>query len=98
MIFENRPRIYFRSKMDVLPPAESQSEVYSRSQARKAFERFPSVNWVEYVPTGCKLDSTFMHKGEYYAPDEVYVIISSTGGRWGKSRRDFAPKEGSKAT
>ena len=84
-------RIYRRENMDSLKPTQDRSLIYSRAQARAVFQRFPEVGIVEYVNGGRKTDSQIIGKGAELAPSGCYVIISSTGGKWGKSRRDFQP-------
>mgnify|MGYP000865848211 FL=1 len=64
---------------------------YWRAQARRMFERFPSVEIVEVVKTGRKLDSAILKRGSNSVPAECVVIVASTGGKWGKGRCDFAP-------
>ena len=64
---------------------------YWRKQAREAFSRDASLEAVEVVHTGCKLDSALLRRGDVYAPPGWVVIVASTGGKWGKSRRDFSP-------
>ena len=64
---------------------------YWRKQARDIFARHPGVEIVEIVKSGRKTDSEILRRGSKWAPAEAYVIIASTGGRWGKSRRNFRP-------
>lgn len=84
-------RIYRRAKMDELTPTSSGSIKYSRKQAKNIFASRPDILTVEYVTTGHKTDSQLIGKGDKHSPEGVYVIISRTGGAWGKSRRNFAP-------
>lgn len=84
-------RIYWRDTMGALPPTTNRSAIYSRSQARQIFAMMPHVVMVEYVDGGRKMDSQILKRGDGYAPKGCYIIVSSTGGTWGKSRRDFAP-------
>lgn len=65
---------------------------YWRKQAREVFTKYPSVETVEIVYSGNKLDSAIVGRGVDNAPPEAYVIVASTGGKWGKSRRDFHPR------
>ena len=65
---------------------------YWRKQARDIFGRFPSVELVEIVKTGRKLDSSILKRGQHTVPGNLAVIIASTGGKWGRSRRDFLPE------
>lgn len=76
--------------------ASGKSEAYWAKEAQAVFNRFPSVNTVETVHTGRLTDSEFLRKfqgkGKLGLPSrEVAVIIASTGGKWGRSRRNFYP-------
>lgn len=62
---------------------------YWAKQARDIFARFPSVHSVEVVRTGRKTDAVHLVK-DTLDPGWA-VVIASTGGKWGKSRRDFMP-------
>ena len=64
---------------------------YWRKQAREAFARHPGIEIVEVVKSGRKTDSQVLARGQDVAPSHAYVIVASTGGSWGKSRRDYAP-------
>ena len=65
---------------------------YWRKQAREIFSRYPSVEVVEVIRTGRKTDSAILRRGSDIVPRECVVILASTGGSWGRSRRDFVPK------
>lgn len=80
----------FIRRADNFSPADG-SERYWFSEARGIFDRFPEVESVEIVRSGRKTDST-IPRGVRHAPPGRYVIVASTGGKWGKSRRDFAPR------
>jgi len=67
------------------------SENYWRKQARTVFAAHSAIETVEIVFSGRKTDSRFMKRGEQTAPPGVCVIIASTGGSWGRSRREFLP-------
>lgn len=70
-------------------PDHSQTYRYWSKQARDIFARFPAVHSVEVVRTGRKTDAVHLTKD---APEPGWaVIIASTGGKWGKSRRDYLP-------
>ena len=70
-------------------PEHSQTFRYWSKQARDIFTHFPSVHSVEVVRTGRKTDAVHLNKD---APETGWaVIIASTGGKWGKSRRDYLP-------
>jgi hypothetical protein len=64
---------------------------YWRAQARQIFGKFPKVEVIEIVGTGRKTDSQILKRGSDTVPSECAVIIASTGGAWGKSRRDYLP-------
>jgi hypothetical protein len=83
-------RIYRRENMAALKPTTGDSIKYSRSFARRIFERLPKIEIVEYVTTGNKTDSQYVGKrGVQTPPENVYVRICSTGGKWGKSASDY---------
>jgi hypothetical protein len=84
-------KIYRREVMASLKPTQDRSLIYWRSQARSVFANYPNVQMVECVTNGRKTDSQVITKGDELAPEGVYVIIASTGGKWSKSRRDFRP-------
>jgi hypothetical protein len=64
---------------------------YWRAQARQIFEKFPTVEVVEIVRTGRKTDSAILKRGSDSVPCYCAVILASTGGAWGRSRRNFMP-------
>jgi hypothetical protein len=64
---------------------------YWRQHARKVFRDYPTVEAVEIVHTGRKSDSGLLRRGADRAPAGFFVTIASTGGAWGKSRRDYPP-------
>ena len=85
---------YFRrSESNWLGDADAKevSVNYWRKQARYYFQKFPSVEVVEIVRTGRKTDSKILKRGSNSVPRECAVILASTGGSWGRSRRDFLP-------
>ena len=75
-------------------PATQPAARYWRKQAREVFNRFSDVELVEIVKTGRKLDSEILRRGARHCRSGCFVIIASTGGKWGKSRRDFTPVSG----
>ena len=88
-----KTEIYRRNESNWLSShATNKSLTYWRSQARDIFGRYPQVTLIEVVRSGCKTDSSLIARGEVYPSQDQYVIVSSTGGTWGKSRRDFAPR------
>jgi hypothetical protein len=66
---------------------------YWRSAADKIFAARPDVHSVEVVHSGNITDATHLPGKGARRPSEPgwAVIIASTGGRWGKSRRDYLP-------
>ena len=66
---------------------------YWRSAANKILADHPGVHAVEIVHTGKITDATHLPgKGARRTSEPGWaVIIASTGGRWGKSRRDYLP-------
>ena len=84
-------RIYSRATIGGLPATKDKSEQYSRKQAADIFAKHEAVEVVEYVTTGKKTDSTFLSFGEKHSPAGIAVVVASTGGKWGKSRRDYLP-------
>jgi len=88
---------YKRGEMANLNPTKDRSLLYWRKQAREIFARDASVDTIEIVQSGNKMDSSILARGAKYAPAGKYVIVASTGGSWGKSRRDFAPVTVAKA-
>lgn len=67
------------------------SDDYWRRQARKIFSEHTTVEAVEIVKTGRKTDSDLLKRGDNRAPAGFFVIVASTGGSYGKSRRDYPP-------
>lgn len=70
--------------------ATNPSDAYWNRYTAGIFERYPSVQTVEIVRSGLKSDSS-LPRGAKRAPAGHYVVIASTGGKWGKSRQDFPP-------
>ena len=85
---------YRRSESNWIGNADANevSKNYWRKQAREIFSRYPSVEVIEIVRTGRKTDSAILRRGSDTVPRECVVILASTGGAWGRSRRDFFPK------
>jgi hypothetical protein len=66
---------------------------YWRKQASDMFHLHPHIEVVEVVKSGRVADSALLERRNGgHAPDNAAVIVASTGGRWGKSRRDFHPR------
>lgn len=84
-------KVYHRETLSLLPTAENQSLRYWRTQAAQIFKGHPKIVVVEVVVSGRKTDSQFIGRGDTHPPSGHYVIVSSTGGKWGKSRREFPP-------
>ena len=84
--------VYRRADSDWLSAHKVNHSIsYWRSQARHIFATFPQVEEIEVVTTGRKVDSSFISRGKDTPARNQYVIIASTGGKWGKSRRDYPP-------
>jgi len=64
---------------------------YWRAQARRVFAQYPRVDVIEIVHSGRKTDSAILKRGSDSVPCYCAVIVASTGGAWGKSRRNFMP-------
>lgn len=62
---------------------------YWRKEARQLFAMRPELEIVEIVHTGRKTDSALLKRGKRISPFGTAVIIASTGGTWGRSRRNF---------
>ena len=88
---------YRRSESNWIGSTDDPSEVsinYWRKQAKAIFDRYPTVEVVEVIRTGRKTDSGILKRGSNNVPCECAVILASTGGAWGRSRRDFLPVTG----
>ncbi len=83
--------LYLRETIENLSPAVNNSQRYWRKQARDMFAQYPTINKVECVTSSNKLDSKYVRRGDTHSPQGVIVIIASSSGRWGKSRRTFLP-------
>lgn len=68
------------------------SLTYWRSFTRTLFAKNPKIEEVEIVRSGNKTDSNFLTRGDKFPAENQCVIISSTGGKWGKCRREFFPR------
>jgi hypothetical protein len=83
-------RLYTRETIKILPKTSDRSLTYSRSVAREIFNRYSHVRYVEYVASGYKTHSAFVgERGVYNPPEEVFVYVASTGGRYGRSSRSY---------
>lgn len=84
--------IYRRTESNWLTGHPSdKSLTYWRAYARKIFSRFPRVEEIEICRDGRKSSSEFLRIGADIPARNQYVVIASTGGRWGRSRRDYPP-------
>ena len=86
--------LYRRSESDWIGSTGDRRDAgtnYWRAQARKVFPQFPQVEVVEIVHSGRKTDSAILKRGSDSVPCYCAVIVASTGGAWGKSRRNFMP-------
>jgi hypothetical protein len=71
--------------------ATDRSTAYWTGEASRIFRQRPDVQAVEVVFTGRSTDSAVLRRGNTQAPRGWYVIIAATPGRYGRSRRDYAP-------
>jgi hypothetical protein len=71
--------------------ATSRQITYWRKQARDIFARYPQVDEIEIIITGRKSESQFISRGQYLPARNQYVVVASTGGKYGRSRRDYPP-------
>lgn len=85
--------MYHRDRIEGLPPTDDHSRRYWRAQARRVFAARPDIHTIEVVLSGRKTDSQYVGRGIQYAPAGICVIVASTGGRWGKSRRQYLPQD-----
>jgi hypothetical protein len=88
---------YTREKLATLEPTADKSLQYWRKQAAELFARRPDIETVEVVRGGCKTSSRYVPRGVRCPPPGVAVILASTGGKWGRSRSDYLPREPSAA-
>ena len=83
-------KVYRRDTIANLAPTGSKSLQYWRKQARDIFARIPSIHTVECVVDGLKASSQYVgERGENFPGHGVIVIVASTGGKWGKPRREY---------
>ena len=85
----NQTIIYRRETIETLNPTKFKSLQYWRKQAKDLFEANNDTNMVEVVLSGNKLDSQILTRGQTKTPFGIVVVIASTGGKWGKSKRVF---------
>ena len=85
----NQTMIYRRETIEMLKPTKFKSLQYWRKQAKDLFEENGDTSLVEVVLSGNKMDSQILTRGQTKTPFGVVVIIASTGGKWGKSKRVF---------
>jgi hypothetical protein len=83
-------RTYRRDTIDSLPPTDSHSARYWRKDARDTFARYPNVHTVQIVDR--KTDSPYLPRGVQHPPEGVVVVHASSGGSFGRSRRDYYPE------
>ena len=81
------------TRTDERTSATTASLTYWRAAARKILSDRPDIHAVEIVHTGKITDATHLPGKGAHRPSEPgwAVIIASTGGKWGKSRRDYLP-------
>ena len=83
--------ILYRRSKEIVPTADV-SLRYWNSEALSIFAKMPEIDLIEVVRSGNKTDSNYAPRGVKYPPPKTYVIVASTGGKWGKSRRDYSPR------
>lgn len=94
---DNTPNMnlsYTREILISVKPTACHSKRYWRKQARDILAARSDIHTVEIVRSGRKLDSVNLDKGAEHTQPGIAVIIASTGGKWGKSRRNFWPATG----
>lgn len=72
-------------------PTTDRSQQYWRKFTRDLMARRPDICRVEVVRSGRKTDSEVLKCRQHVPPPGMAVIVASTGGKWGRSRRDFLP-------
>lgn len=89
----NRMKNSIFTRTDERTSATAASLTYWRNAARKILAARPDIHAVEIVHTGNITDSNYLPGKGARRPSEPgwAVIIASTGGKWGKSRRDYLP-------
>ena len=75
--------------MGALPITSDRSKLYWRSFARTVFAENLHINLIEVVKSGRKTDSEYLVRGQDTPAPGIVVILASTGGAHGKSRREF---------
>ena len=81
---------YTRQKLKQLGKTDDHSLRYWRKQAKDILDQHPEIETVKIARSGNKTD--ILPRGVSYPEDGVYVIIASTGGKYGKSRREYPPR------
>lgn len=79
------------TKETIETKANDKSTQYWRAQAKKILAAHPEVTLVEIVRTGRKTDANNISRGDRNSNPLTAVVVASTGGKWGKSRREFYP-------
>lgn len=82
---------YTRAKLAALAPTDDHSLRYWRAAAKQILDRYAALELVEVVKSGNKMDSQYLQRGGKHSPKGIAVVIASTGGKWGKSRRNYYP-------
>lgn len=80
---------YHREYMRLLEPTNDMSFRYWRRQANNIFEQYPQCNVVEIVRGGKIKNSFYLANEEIAKRSGAYIILCSTAGQYGKSRRDI---------
>lgn len=80
---------FHRNDPSLNESTQNRSLRYWRKQARDLFSSRHDINCVEVVRV--KTGSDYLKRGETVPPDGVAVFVASSGGRWGRSRRNYYP-------
>lgn len=78
---------YSLKKLSQLAPTMDRSLMYWQREAKRILAKGNKT--VVEVVRGNKTDSKVLARGQTTPPKHVHVIIASSGGKWGKSRRDY---------
>lgn len=89
--------IYRRESREWETPSSNPQIRYWRAEAKKIFAKYPQIDIVEIASR--KSSSKYVGlRGSKNPPANVYVIIPSTGGTWGRSRVNYCPRINDKYT
>jgi len=93
--FDAAVKSFSRATIADLPATTDKSEQYWRSDARSFFEHHPELD--HYLMYRCKssaiADGVIARGAKTTNLHGLCVIIASSGGRYGKSRKTFMPSK-----